>query len=95
MSALPPKADVGNVVAVCPLMTQSGPECSYRSPMIGYADLRLRLPGPVVVYVVRTFPTPCTVLSNSASSVANSPSYYLFNLVIFVPCSPRPAIKPF
>jgi hypothetical protein len=24
MSALPPKADVGNVVAICPLMTQSG-----------------------------------------------------------------------
>ena len=30
-----------------------------------------------------------------AASGAKSPSYYLFSLVTFVPCSPRPAIKPF
>ncbi len=38
---------------------------------------------------------PFTVLSNSAPSDAKPPWFYLFNFVIFVPCSPRPAIRPF
>ena len=60
MSALPPKADVGNVVAVCPLMTLSGHRAGgYPFSLFGCGLMNIRDGGPPSPSNARS---PCGVI---------------------------------